>query len=282
VAGFLIHYLHHIETLDSEQSSDSVKLDDPILIVLGGYSYGSLITTHLPEPSEIIKTFAAPVEGTAVAEVKCRAENLAGQMNEQIRVLGAARIHHGNSVHKRGHTLSVGGEETSPEKRRRSTEIRCSTDTRRSLDIPRTLSQFRKKSHEIKRPSTPPMPTVIEADLPKIEHAYLLISPLLPPISTLTALSLKHSQQEDCERFSRVHSLAVFGNDDIFTSVKKLRKWTQEISSRPDSKFRSVEIEGAGHFWHDHQTQKQLRIAVKEWVGEISEACADVSGGLQG
>jgi hypothetical protein len=271
VAGFLIYYVHNIEIQDHEPCPSSPVTKGTILLVLGGYSYGSLITSHLPNPRDILNTFCTPEEGTAAAEIKHRAASLAGQMNEQLRVLGASRMHHGNSVHKHGHTLAVGGEETSPDKRRRSTETRRSTDTRRSLDLPKKLSSLRRKSHEIKPPFTPPTPATGTA-LPSIESAFLLVSPLLPPISSFTALSLKQDNEEQRERFSSAPSLAIFGNDDLFTSAKKLRKWSQAISSKPASKFRFVEIDGAGHFWHDRNTQEKLRIAVNEWLGELSEA----------
>jgi alpha/beta superfamily hydrolase len=280
VAGFLIHYLHNIDTSDHEPFPDPSIPNDSVLIVLGGYSYGSLIASHLPDPCDILKTFSTPEEGSAAAEIKNRAASLAGQMNEQLRVLGAARLYRGKSEHKHGQTLAVGGEETSPDKRRRSTEIRRSADVKRSLDLPRTLSQFRRKSHEIKPACTPPTP-VVDTILPRIESAYLLVSPLLSPISSLTALSLKQDSAENCERFSSAPSLAVFGDNDFFTSVKKLRKWSQAVSSKPGSKFRYVEIPGAGHFWHDHNAQKSLRVAVKEWLGELSDV-AITTAPLQG
>jgi alpha/beta superfamily hydrolase len=271
VVGFLVHYMDSVEELDHESPPESPRPEEPILVVLGGYSYGSLIASHLPNPCEILKTFSTCEEGTAAAEIKSRAASLAGQRNEEIRVLGAARIHHRKSSHKHRHTLLVGGEETTPEKRRRSTETRRSTDIRMSLDIPRTLSQFRRKSYESKQPSTPPKPVHLEHSLPKIEPAYLLVSPLLTPISTFTAWSLKQDTEEQCVRFSKNPSLAVFGDDDFFTSAKTLRRWSQFIGSRPASRFRCVEIKGAGHFWHDRDTQIQLKKAVKDWLKEISK-----------
>jgi pimeloyl-ACP methyl ester carboxylesterase len=274
VAGFLLHYLQNINIPEDELRSDTPITRAAIPLILGGYSYGSLITSHLPDLRDILKTFSTPEDGSAAAEIRDRAASLAGQMNEQLRVLGAARIHHGRSVHKHGQTLAVGGEETTPEKRRRSTETRRSADVRRSLDLPRTLSQFRRKSHEIKSPAIPPIP-VDDITLPRIEAAYLLVSPILSPISNLTALSLKQDDNEYRERFNSVPSLAIFGDDDFFTSAKKLRKWSQAISSKPATNFRYVEIAGAGHFWHDHNAQKALKIAIKEWLGELTEANAD-------
>ena len=60
--------------------------------------------------------------------------------------------------------------------------------------------------------------------------------------------------------------MAVFGSSDIFTSAKKLRSWAQSISARPNSSFQFVEIDGAGHFWHEDGVEKRLRLAVREWI----------------
>ena len=276
VAGFLIYYLHHLDCLNLRSTSDTLNpADESILLVLGGYSYGSLITSHLPETSQILSIFSTAEEGTGAAEIKTRAHSLAGQRNEKIRVLGTAKAQQRNTGRGHANTLAVGGEETLPEKRRQSTETKRSIDIKRSLDLPRTLTHFRRNHHETRRPATPPAITIEDSQLPRIAPAYLLISPLLPPISSITALpfglgALKYDSDEQSERLSKHPSLAVFGNDDFFTVARKLRKWTQAISARPDSSFRYVEIEGAGHFWHSQDAQRRLKIAVREWITTIS------------
>jgi hypothetical protein len=263
----MMHYLHHIELLEpgSESETSGPTKDRCLEIIFGGYSFGSQIMTHLPDPLDILKRFSAEEEGTAASEVIIRAKSLAGQRNEQVRVLGAERA-------SRGHVV-VGGEETAPEKRRKSSEFKHSLDIKRSLDIPRKLSQYRRRSQETRRHTTN---AVADTELPTVRPAYLLISPLLPPISFFTALpfgagALRSESEESHEKLSKYDTLAVFGNDDTFTSVKKLRKWANNLGSRPHSKFVSKEVEGAGHFWHDVDAQQQLKTAVKNWSISLSE-----------
>jgi hypothetical protein len=277
VAAFMIEYLDHSSTHDPNEQSP-LPSDHAIQLILGGYSYGSLITTHLPDPQEIVKSLHEAEEGTALVEIKSRAETLAAQVNEEMKAkrisLDVKRTRSGSGARKHGHTLSVGGEETSPEKRRQSYEGRLSSDLRRSLDLPRKIASLRRKNqyrHEVTAvPSNSDPPPL------HVEPSYLLISPLLPPISSFATLpfgfrSLRHNHEELSKRLSLHHSLAVFGNDDIFTSAHKLRKWSKGISEEQDSSFRYVEIEHAGHFWRDHGVQNALGIAIKEWIGTWSK-----------
>jgi hypothetical protein len=271
VAAFLIEYLHHSSHHDIFPSEHTIQL------ILGGYSYGSLITSYLPDPQEIVQSLHEAAEGTAIAEIKSRAETLVVQVNEELNArrmsLEAKRSPSSPNSKKHGHTLSVGGEETSPEKRRLSHEGRLSSDLRRSLDLPRKIASLRRKNqhrHEITAVATNSDPPPLH-----VEPSYLLISPLLPPISSFATLpfgfrSLRHNHEELSKRLSLHHSLAVFGNDDLFTSAHKLRKWAKGISEEHNSAFHYVEVEHAGHFWRDHVVQNALKIAVKEWIGTWS------------
>jgi hypothetical protein len=276
VAAFMIAYLYNFSTHDSSEQS-LLPSDHVIQMILGGYSYGSLITSHLPKPQEIVKSLHEAEEGTAIAEIKSRAETLAVQVNEELKAkrmsLEAKRSQSSPNAKKHGHTLSVGGEETSPEKRRQSHEDRLSSDLRRSLDLPRKLASLRRKNQHRHEVTT----VASNSDSPSlhVEPSYLLISPLLPPISSFATLpfgfrSLRHNHEELSKRLSLHHSLAVFGNDDIFTSAQKLRKWAKGISEEQDSAFRYVEIEHAGHFWRDHVVQNALKTAIREWIGTWS------------
>lgn len=274
VAAFMIQYLHHSSThISSEQAL--LPSDHDIQLILGGYSYGSLITSHLPDPQDIVKSLFEAEDGTAVAEIKARAGTLAAQVIEElvarrISLEGSrSRSISNPNAKKHGHTLSVGGEETSPEKRRQSHEGRLSSDLRRSTDLPRKIASLRRKNnhkHEI-------TPVASNSERPPlhVEASYLLISPLLPPVSSLATLpfgfrSLRHDREELSKRLSLHHSLAVFGNDDDFTSAHKLRKWAKGVSEEQNSAFRYVEIEHAGHFWRDHGVQNALKAAITGWI----------------
>ncbi|KAE8394698.1 hypothetical protein BDV23DRAFT_146960 [Aspergillus alliaceus] len=61
-------------------------------------------------------------------------------------------------------------------------------------------------------------------------------------------------------------SLAIYGNQDTFTSASKLNKWSDELSHAPRSQFRSAEIDGAGHFWREDGVESQARDALRNWL----------------
>ncbi|EEP77874.1 predicted protein [Uncinocarpus reesii 1704] len=68
------------------------------------------------------------------------------------------------------------------------------------------------------------------------------------------------------EALTRHSSLAIYGNTDPFTAVRKLRKWSQELSSMPNSQFRFLEINGAGHFWREDGTESLMRNAIRGYI----------------
>ncbi|QDS68807.1 hypothetical protein FKW77_006164 [Venturia effusa] len=274
VAAFMIQYLHQLSTIDSGEQL-LLRSHNTIQLILGGYSYGSLITSHLPDPEEIVKSLIEAEDGTSIAEIKSRAGTLAVQVMEELKAKRASletsksRSVISPNAKKHGHTLSVGGDETSPEKRRQSYEGRLSSDLKRSIDLPRKIASLRRKNnhqHEIIAVAPNLEPPAL-----RVEHSFLLISPLLPPISSLATLpfgfrTLSHSHEELSKRLSLHHSLAVFGSDDVFTSAHKLRKWAKGVSEKQDSAFRYVEIENAGHFWRDQGVQDALKTAIMEWI----------------
>jgi alpha/beta superfamily hydrolase len=264
VIGFLSHFLHAFDSHSNPEKPTQIQL------VIGGYSYGSMIASHTASPTDILQQFAAAKEGTAGMEIRLRATHLAAQLCHELQ----AEAQTTPTKRRPSQRLQVGGEETSPEKRRRSGEHRrLSSDLKRSLDLVRRLPHIVRRSHE-----TPPAAAATpqhddnssapQPDQPIVEPAYLLISPLLPP-SSLIAFSLSHSQQQREEMTAKLNkylSLAVYGSNDFFTAARRLRPWAKSIAEKPDSRFTYVEIEGAGHFWHEQGVEKRLRMAVREWV----------------
>jgi len=61
-------------------------------------------------------------------------------------------------------------------------------------------------------------------------------------------------------------SLAIYGDQDFFTSGRKLMKWCETLASNPGSKFQYEEIEGAGHFWHEEGAALRVKAAIREWL----------------
>lgn len=96
---------------------------------MGGYSYGSLITTRLPPIEAIIGRFACVSQGTAEAGIRLRASSLAVQWNRKAPMHGKA--HQGRNLkspsmdetYPTSTALAMGGAESDPSTRR-GTDLR--------------------------------------------------------------------------------------------------------------------------------------------------------------
>lgn len=127
---------------------------------------------------------------------------------------------------------------------------------------------------ELSRKSTD-VPSVI---CPSV--SYLLVSPILPPVSFFTAFSLLTSGSSldtvlqgteiksvrPADNLTAHRSLAIYGNDDSFTSARKLRNWSAELAEAENSRFEYREVDGAGHFWQEEDTESEMRRAIREWI----------------
>ena len=296
-AGFFIHYIHLLNPTVSRNTSPSIPsvpstpFDAPTdnhigfhsecaRVILGGYSYGSLIVKHIPPTDKILELFSKAEDGTAAAEILLRASKLSAQSNRECENALAARRRQQSTRERRytnEHSLCVtmGGEETSPEKRRPSRETRRSSERTGSFELRRGLGSMslrrKKREHSL---------SVIESHVPTYSGpsqatAYLLVSPLLPPLSTFAATSTGHrfwsKPRDHRENIVLRPTLAIFGDHDFFTSIKKLRPWAEKLSKEPDSGFAYEEIGGAGHFWHEHGVEPKLREALRKWAHSLDD-----------
>lgn len=251
-----------------------------VLLILGGYSYGSLIASHLPTIDAILEKFTNIAKGSVEAEIRLRAQSLSTQWNKEAH---ESRMGQGSRAnHKLGGSsrISFGGEETEPGSSRTSRESRRSLDViRRSVDRSRKL---------ILRTQCAPVETSNEVHfdftkIPEPQTCYLLISPLLPPISLLLTMFSKLScpspfKDDACssqckrktstmgEHLVNHPTLAIYGDSDLFTSKRNLRKWAEGLSERPSSMFRFREIDGAGHFWQEQGVDAKMRASLREWL----------------
>lgn len=278
---------HKLTTIKSSiQSSGGPQR---LTLVLGGYSYGSLIVTLLPPVEEIIKHFNNVTRGTAEAEIRLRATHLAKEWNAQAQ-----------AVRKRGRTLQVddalksprsatfGGEESDPGTRRASRDSRRSIDgIRRSIDRSKSrLSIGRKSSRDEvlqSLQSSHPEELLDHVQMPPINPRYLLVSPLCGPVSSFLTMFSKQwpfrkapvvsptpkdrlSLLPTEEQFWHYPTFAIYGDSDGFTSKQRIRKWTDELKAKPDSFVVTSEVSGAGHFWIENEEEKIMKIRVREWV----------------
>lgn len=185
-----------------------------IPLLLAGYSYGSLITTHLPPVDEVVKVINSAIE-TSPEYMTCLAA-LRGCAQEW-------------SMRTRGIPAAV----------------------------PKTA-------------------IAVPISGAKIQPSYLLISPLLPPLSSFLTLSIfsptasSNLMSERLEAHKRGKILVVHGDMDIFTSVDRYKKWEERwtvgergavIQTR-----KVVRVSGAGHLWLEKGVIGKLIKAVEEWL----------------
>lgn len=265
-----------------ELSSQPQSLDpDSTKLIIGGYSYGSLITTLLPPIEDIIQRFAEVNKGTAEAEIRLRAVSLAAQWNKDALLYHEAqrarktRSHEKLRVLECAMAVTVGGEESEPGSRRASREGRGSLDAvRRSVERSRR-KLLQRHSSEVSN-NTLVVESLVHAEISPPQTHYLLISPLQPPISILATmfsyLPSGYLAQKEA-KFLDHPTLVLYGDKDFLTSQRKLRKWAESLISEPGSMFQFQEITGAGHFWREQGVENQMRGFIREWTQGIARSC---------
>ncbi|KAF2197027.1 hypothetical protein GQ43DRAFT_444591 [Delitschia confertaspora ATCC 74209] len=349
-AACFVHYLHNLlspslRSLSMSPETMTNPAGSHIHIILGGYSYGSLIVKYLPPLSTILMQFYSAQSsntGSRQSEILLRAKEFAAQTNTDL-IKKHQQMRTRKSGNQRGRRkslplITVGGSEGPPFDQRRSSETR-----RRSIDdIARTIRTsisshlhrpVSRRSHDTPQQgsrhdsgmtsnitstltsitqttpsrssvptlpttpvlsSTPTLPTtpafsgappLTNPPVMPIAHAhYLLISPLLPPLSTLVAPTLsyrfwnRHSAAHHVQAFLHHPTLAVFGDQDSFTSARRLRHWAEKIESGgflgPDERFHFELVEGAGHFWREEGVEERLRAVLRDWAWEMWDRAA--------
>lgn len=189
------------------RSSDAMR--KPITIICGGYSYGSMIASHMIPWATFIAPEQMPPDQKAL-EAKATIRSIALNLHDSHGVPTTEKL---NS------------------------------------------KQARESAH-------------VEACM--IRTHYLLISPLLPPVTTLLApLAIRSwwpASKTEFQQLIKNPSLAVYGTSDVFASSEKLRRWAETLAKEPGSRFKFAAVEGAGHFWHETGVATELRKSIKHWL----------------
>ncbi|MCJ1332024.1 hypothetical protein MMC10_008716 [Thelotrema lepadinum] len=295
--GFFVLYLYGLESgglvfstalsPTSNQALSPISVDStfggegPITLILGGYSYGSLITSQLPDIEALVSMFSHVTKGSAAAEIRLRAFHMCKEHASESR-----------RARQRGRTLTVedaldgtvyGGEECEPGTRRVSRESRRSIEVvRKSVEVSRArLHLKRRHSEEVSRSSNPG--EQLEAlSLPRPHVCFLLISPVLSPVSSFLTMFSKQqwkprwsshamvtSDDSVKEKFGRNQTFAIFGDNDFFTSGRKLQRWATSLTSQPNSRFVHHEVAEAGHFWQEDGVESELERAITSWIQSL-------------
>ncbi|KAK5082719.1 hypothetical protein LTR05_006599 [Lithohypha guttulata] len=258
------------------------------LLVLGGYSYGSMVAAHLPGIDTMLKALQHAELGSATHEIKQRANELAQTFLDYCEAQRDVRLS-SNKAHNEPSLqgTTFGGYE-SPAAAQKITR-----DAQRgmSLDVDRVRHSIDKIRHKIRNESTTSRANDSKQQSDRTRSvvpsvAYLLISPLLGPIlgfasgfssprfdpqdKKLSAIIGSHTT-DTRQALSSVPSLVVFGSADHFTSSRKARNWCQAIKEKPGSKLQFHEVAEAGHFWHDENIGSMMRKLAADWLQAILE-----------
>ena len=276
--------VEHAESLDTSRQR--------MVLVVGGYSYGSLLTMNLPSIENILRHFDNVTHGTAEAECRLRALTLSTRWISEVRQDRdrGSNLKVPDAIERHTQTVTMGGEESEPGTRKSRDSRRSIDVVRRSMERSRTKLGLRRSIQSLGPPSSSLEENLANVGISHPKIYYLLISPLLSPISTFatmfTKLSVSHRAQDQSSKHDRtshrLHSedhklqkhptLAIYGDKDFFTSQKKLRKWAEHLKEASESQFRFSEIPGAGHFWHEEGVEGQLRGVIRNWMANVVEA----------
>lgn len=288
--GFMLHYLHGLRlyldqtrtTKDGIAERAASKPAANIVessLILGGYSYGTLLAIHLPSVERVIQTFKQSHGGSSEYIIRTKATSLTKEwikMSEEHRsqTRGRQRQSRGTCAATPGSLSVAFGDE--------STSRRTSRDSRRSLDIEgirKSVDHVRARLHFGHPENHDDHEEEDEPDeyqyftVPSIR--YLLVSPLLGPVSGFLTMFSRpvfddpndmHSPEVCDFHLDLKPTLAIYGDGDPFTSKKKFRKWSRSLMKESGSRLECKEIEGAGHFWRRPEDQEMMQVAIEKWL----------------
>ena len=291
VVGFLAYYVHYLDAPSTVVRRPAVP-PAPVLLQ-AGYSYGATVTTKLPPLDVILSQFASPAIQTAAADIRLRAQHLAEQQN----ALAATPLSPRRSLGMR-----VGGQEdaapASPS-RRRSHSYAHEEGIRKGVKelLARTRLIHIHRKHHRKLSQEEDGAEQVEQCMQRTEaftafrSAYLIVSPPFGILTSLATMTFSNSYSSSPKRPHRSRNrppeaqddgnadaggaiaaddkklvanptLAVYGDQDAFLALKKMREWTAYIGNIRGSEFRYIEVSGAGHFWVEDRVMIRLRDAV--------------------
>jgi pimeloyl-ACP methyl ester carboxylesterase len=244
-----------------------------MLLLLGGYSYGAMVTAQLPPLPAILAPFAVAPMDSDTAQIRIRAETLAAQQRDLL-----------SHASHRGLRVGDGG---SPKR---------SHDGRRSFSLDDAEQMLKRGAHDLlakthhhhhhhassrrsrseaRSAAPPPAPAQASptlsppADFVHPRPAYLLVSPLQGIINHLATMSRSPSDPAAEAKLRQNPTLAVYGDKDVFVPVGRLRSWTTNMEAAQDSCFRGRLVDGAGHFWVEEGVLREMKDRIVAFAREL-------------
>ncbi|KAL8690642.1 MAG: hypothetical protein Q9218_003956 [Villophora microphyllina] len=252
----------------------------PAHIILSGYSYGALLTRHLPNVPVMLGRFSKVLKTSTEAEIRHRAVALAAvtaidmvaqRSQRPVRETnnaGQAFNGHGPASHvltgseSSSAALEVGSpawERAQVKKEHMKTLQKPFKRTEKKDSWPD--QQFGEEPEEedfLKR---------LDVPLPKTH--YMLVSLLLEPAASFVCAFCTLTSNDVTkldEKFLYNITLVLHGQLDKFTSAKKVLHWISELQKHSNERSKLVEVPDAGHFWKEPGSMEALRSQVGKWI----------------
>jgi alpha/beta superfamily hydrolase len=261
VAGWVVRFAAGMVGPASQSSSSSPlpareggegdsTAKEEIKLLIGGYSYGGLIAAQSPPASELVNRIieAQGEYAKALKEARDMAERWQESHSDGRTSYSSPRTSMTGAVRPHAAVTVTGSATLSP------------TST-----SPSALSS-----------ASPSAPSArLDLKKARITTSYLLISPPLPPISSfllpgwlcLPGYSVQTIMEPGTLANRKSRMLCVWGDDDVFTGVKRYRKWAERMG---EEWFHGVEVAKAGHFWR-RQGLEEVKREVEGWIGGCNE-----------
>ncbi|KAL8998815.1 MAG: hypothetical protein Q9188_006018 [Gyalolechia gomerana] len=295
--GFFTYYLSNLHPPIPETEDDFYSLAPvlsgvpvarpPAHLLLAGYSFGALLTRHLPNIPAVLGRFAKVLKTSTEAEIRMRATRLAAVTTIDLLL----RKFNGAESRRtlKGKAPDRGNEPATVPEKTFQDWIEEKKEYLILLQSP-FVRKEKRNSWPDEALSVGPDDDdyVIRVDIPTPKSHYLLVSLLLEPLS-LVCTGLRKLVDADEDRldykFLYNTTLVVHGGKDRFTSVKKIGYWGSEIKENSDGRFKSLQVAKAGHFWRDKEEYLDLRWCINQWVlgwlhgGETESNRGSVAGG---
>ncbi|KAI0377583.1 Alpha/Beta hydrolase protein [Hypomontagnella monticulosa] len=296
VVGFLVYYVHHLHLPPDSPVTANDDAFTPTLL-LAGYSYGAMVTLQLPPLESFLTQFASPATHTAMADIRLRAQHLAEQ---QVRITSAPP-----SSPRKSLGMRIGGDEDTlpqkPSKKFRAHSPDREERIRKGVKdvLARTKLIHRKRDHSNTEHSEeighePCLESI--GNLIRFRIAYLLVSPPLGLVTNLATMSFSNplsswsrrrkrgpsparnherdTKQEEVEaeaetKLVKNATMVIYGDQDGFLAVKKMRDWVFRLGNHEGRRFRHLEVSGAGHFWVEDGVMYKLEEAVSSFAADL-------------
>ncbi|KAI1152295.1 Alpha/Beta hydrolase protein [Nemania diffusa] len=279
IVGFLAYYVHHLDPPPPPAAPPENGNQRPVML-FAGYSYGAMVAARLPPLETILAYFATPATHTAEADIRLRALHLAEARN----ALAAA----GPASPRKALGVRVGGDEdgATPPRRRshdghdflREDRIRESV---RHL-LARAKLVYRRSPHwaAARQPGRGVDACLEGVGDMAFRSAYLLVSPPVGVVTRLATMSFAGllpaawmgrgvREGGGAALLAANPTLLVYGGLDGFITHRKMREWTGLLAGGEASRFRVLEVAGAGHFWMEGDVIYQLRDAIGTFATEL-------------